>query len=329
MGVQAILIFLHHFSETCMQNSVHSTGLIYYFYTYIGSSGVDVFLLLSGVGLYFSWSKQPDYKIFLKKRFLRILPAYFILAVPTWFWVDIIINKSGATAFLQDLFFVTFFTDGTMTYWYVLMMAVCYLIFPFFYKIVKESKDRVTELMCVLTICSSFTLFTVMLQLYRSSLYENINMALFRFPVFILGILLGKYVYEKRRIPKHYIYVLLGITIFLLGPLEFYNVRILAFYIRALLNISLCLLLVLFFEFISKKRNRFCAVGYQAVVKVLNCLGSYTYEIYLTHLSARKIMLLLGYKVCYLRYTLVWILITLVLSVVLKKCTAGIQRLFR
>ncbi len=327
MGVQIILLFIFHFTETCMKSDINYTESAYNYFTYIRSSGVDAFLFLSGMGLYFSWTKQPDYGCFLKKRFWKILPSYFMVAVPVWFWVDIIYSRSGGIKFLQDLFFVSFFTEDVKTYWYVLMIIICYLVFPFFYKYVAYSKDKITEQMSVLTICTSFTLFIVMIQNYHNSLYENIDLALFRFPVFIVGILLGKYVYENRKIKKHYIYILLGICVLLLGPLEFYDVRILGFYIRALLNLSLSLLLIIFFEYISKKNNRWCAVGYRGVVKVLSCFGSCTYEIYLVHLSVRKIMNLLGYEVCYIRYAVIWVLISFVLSIILKKCADGIYGL--
>lgn len=319
MGLQALLIVFFHFTETCKSYDVHFSGFISFYYTYIRSSGVDVFLLLSGMGLYFSWKKHPDYKSFLSKRLRKILPAYFMVAIPVWVWLDFVYFKTGVIDFLKDLFFVTFFTDGTRTYWYVLLIIICYLIFPFFYRIVEGSKDKVSELMNVLTICTSLTLFTVMIQLYHSTLYKTISLALFRMPFFIIGILIGKYVYEKRKIPKHHIYVMLGMAILFLGPLDFANVKILGFYFRALLNLSFCFLLVLFLGYLSRKKNKLCTGGYKAILKTLNWFGKYTYEIYLVHISVRRIMNLLGYEICYIKYVPVWLLLSLVLSVVLKK----------
>ena len=50
----------------------------------IGDVGVDIFLLLSGIGLYFSYSKNNDKKYFYKKRVLRILPTFIPVAI-VWY----------------------------------------------------------------------------------------------------------------------------------------------------------------------------------------------------------------------------------------------------
>ena len=42
----------------------------------MGNVGVDMFLFLSGIGLWFSWVKNPDVKRFFIRRYLRIYPAW-------------------------------------------------------------------------------------------------------------------------------------------------------------------------------------------------------------------------------------------------------------
>ena len=45
-----------------------------------GYCGVDGFLFLSAVGLYFSWQNHPeDIRSFYCRRFIRIMPAYLII----------------------------------------------------------------------------------------------------------------------------------------------------------------------------------------------------------------------------------------------------------
>lgn len=46
----------------------------------IGFYGVDIFLFLSGLGVYFSLMKRPNVLRFYKARLVRILPAYVIVA---------------------------------------------------------------------------------------------------------------------------------------------------------------------------------------------------------------------------------------------------------
>ncbi|MBR2522496.1 MAG: acyltransferase family protein [Coriobacteriales bacterium] len=49
----------------------------------VGNVGVDIFLFLSGISLYFSFTKDPDYRSFIKKRLQRvaILLALTYLAI--------------------------------------------------------------------------------------------------------------------------------------------------------------------------------------------------------------------------------------------------------
>ena len=113
MGVQIILIIIFHFTEDCKIYDVRFSGIINLFYRYIRSSGVDMFLLLSGLGLYFSWKKKPEPKAFYKKRYMRILIPYFIVAVPAWIWLDIFWMDKGWGAFFKDISFISFFFEET------------------------------------------------------------------------------------------------------------------------------------------------------------------------------------------------------------------------
>ena len=45
-----------------------------------GNVGVDMFLFLSGIGLWYSWTKDPSPVRFFKKRYLRVYPAWLVIA---------------------------------------------------------------------------------------------------------------------------------------------------------------------------------------------------------------------------------------------------------
>ena len=102
MGVQIVLIIAFHFSGDAYY--VRDSRIIQLFYKYIRSSGVDMFLLLSGIGLYFSWKKRPEAKRFYIKRYTRILIPYFIVAIPSWLWLDIFYEHQGWGAFFTGSF---------------------------------------------------------------------------------------------------------------------------------------------------------------------------------------------------------------------------------
>lgn len=47
----------------------------------IGYGGVDIFLMLSGLGLYYAYKKNNNILEFYKRRVLRILPTYLPVVV--------------------------------------------------------------------------------------------------------------------------------------------------------------------------------------------------------------------------------------------------------
>ena len=65
----------------------------------MGNVGVDMFLFLSGIGLWFSWMKTPSARHFFIRRYLRIYPTWLIIAclfyIPgfhggsTWNWINL------------------------------------------------------------------------------------------------------------------------------------------------------------------------------------------------------------------------------------------------
>ena len=46
----------------------------------MGNIGVDFFLFLSGMGLWFSWTKHPSLRKFYLRRFLRVYPTWLFMA---------------------------------------------------------------------------------------------------------------------------------------------------------------------------------------------------------------------------------------------------------
>ena len=81
MGIAIITILIFHFVEDCHSANHNYEGLIRLYKICIGSSGVDIFLLLSGFGLYYSFKKNDNIKEFYTKRFTKILIPYLIVAI--------------------------------------------------------------------------------------------------------------------------------------------------------------------------------------------------------------------------------------------------------
>ena len=54
---------------------------IFGFVAQYGFAGVDIFMLVSGFGLYFSLNQHKNILHFYKKRLLRIFPTYYLLGI--------------------------------------------------------------------------------------------------------------------------------------------------------------------------------------------------------------------------------------------------------
>ena len=77
MALAALWVVYHHISLTppCEFLQVLKS---------CGAGGVDIFVFASGLGCYHSLKKNPDTLIFIKKRLIKIVPAYYLCVTP---WV--------------------------------------------------------------------------------------------------------------------------------------------------------------------------------------------------------------------------------------------------
>ena len=73
MGYSILWIMMLHF--TFIQ--VKPLGFVAQY----GFAGVEIFMMVSGFGLFFSLEKDASLKHFYKKRLLRIFPTYYILGI--------------------------------------------------------------------------------------------------------------------------------------------------------------------------------------------------------------------------------------------------------
>lgn len=73
MGLAIVMVVFHHLT---LRTSAGLLGKGYMFLRVTGAMGVDIFLFLSGLGLFYSFRKNPDIKAFYKKRLIRIIPTY-------------------------------------------------------------------------------------------------------------------------------------------------------------------------------------------------------------------------------------------------------------
>lgn len=316
MGISILLIMVFHFTEDCKSFHVHYSGIVQWFWTYIGSSSVDAFLFFSGLGLYYSMKKNPDIFEFYKRRLVKIIIPYFLVAFPAWIWFDLVIQHLGIKEVFKDFTFQTM-CSGTRWYWYIFMILICYLIFPYIFHIVEEAGNEVEGEMWLLTLATSTVVLTFILKQYSGDFYANYEVALTRFPLFFAGCFYGRSSYEKRE--NYWKWgVLLAASVFALMILPT-SLPILGRYIRGIMNVSLCAITAVIMDRVKR----------MPLKRILEWFGGCSLELYLVHVTIRKIMQVLGLRTCYVRYELLMIAVSILLAWLLNLLCRRLTPTFR
>ena len=160
----------------------------------MGNVGVDMFLFLSGIGLWFSWMKNPSVKHFFIRRYLRIYPTWLIIAclfyIPsfqggsTWNWIylfgEITINWG-------------FWLHDELNFWYIPATMMFYLFAPAYMELIK--RHPIYRWLPVVMI-----MWCILVQ-YVTPIHQAVgHLEIFwsRVPIFFIGINMGEMVRQKQ-----------------------------------------------------------------------------------------------------------------------------------
>lgn len=307
MGLAILSIIFFHFTEDCISNGYNINFITVYYKTYIGSCGVDVFLFLSGFGLYYSFKKNSDVKRFFQKRFSRVLIPYILVAFPCYFLKDVVLQKKHILYVLKDVLFVSFFDSGDRWFWYIFLISLCYLMYPYLFRYI-DSSHSVGFMKDVWLVC---TAIGVLFLVGNPPFFANINIALLRIPSFFAGSMIGKAACDEKEIPKG----MIGLVIVsvLLLPVGKTSELLLSRYIFGLFGIVMFSCVAVVLEWMDRRGMKFSLIK-----RLLEWFGTYSLELYLVHVAVRKFMLYAGYPTYRVRYECVLIVLSIVVSVALK-----------
>lgn len=263
---------------------------VFHFIHNIGFFGVDMFLLVSGLGLYFSMRKSKSIGEFYKKRAVRILPAYLIVSVGWYLFYktnvvfgDKLLSVLGINYFRGSIYGRPEYFD-----WFLPTLMVLYLLTPLYDMLFQ--KAGVKWKFTLLSMTVSPLLCIIFYHLGRQVLYGS----LVRIPVFLVGYWIGWFLYEKKEEQKGSWMVHLSLL--------FAGV-VLAYYIQTYVTNStvfwglncypalpvapaLCAILGLVFLYAEKYLK---IVGKVLLIPFYVC-GKYSLEIYLVHQRLMEIM---------------------------------------
>lgn len=236
------------------------------------------FLFLSGFGLFFSMSKNPNVDDFYRKRVKRLLVPWLCLAVPYFLLMDIV-QAGKWNAFLWHVSTLSFWKSGNYSgMWYISVIVMLYLLYPWYHRFVFRG-GTYRNGMVLLTISGiafvEYLLFTIWPDLYgRLEIAMSIS-------IFFIGVYVG-YLSALRNLFSYALIIESGGVILLNLILVIFT--LLNNHIFILYNIASVFAWAWLFSSIHNTK-----IG-NSSIRVVEWFGRYTLELYMIHLFLYYIM---------------------------------------
>ena len=207
MGIAMLVVMLFH-----VGGNRHDT--LWFCMSRCGNVGVDMFLFLSGIGLWYAWTKvhQPTLNSFYHRRLLRIYPAWLLLS--SLYYVPLYVE--GKFTLWQTIGNVLIgwrlWSGFVDEFWFIPMILAFYLVAPFYMMLIR--KQSVWRWLPVVTI-----VFCVLLQYWKplNESLGHLEILFSRVPIFFLGINAGLWVKEERQLEPHAFWILLLLFVLSFG----------------------------------------------------------------------------------------------------------------
>lgn len=160
-----------------------------------GFGGVDMFIVLSSVGLVLSLNRreQPDSE-FMARRARRILPAYYIV-MPAFTVYLITQGRATLSALFWNASLLYYWVQPEGQFnWYVAGIMLFYAMTPALFRLLRRSRHREA-----LT-AAGIVLGVLLCRLLTMQYFGEYMDVFYRLPVLFLGLLVGFYVLEERKL---------------------------------------------------------------------------------------------------------------------------------
>lgn len=214
MGVAMIIVMLFHTG-----GMRHDT--IAFCISRCGNVGVDMFLFLSGIGLWYSWCRLCDdnalaskcgtaglLRRFFINRYARVYPAWLTIAI--LYYVPKYIGGSIAldSTVTEILFNSGFWKNGELNFWFVPAIMMLYTVAPAYMLLIRRYPSYRMLPVAAMILC-------VLIQ-YFAPLHSHLgHLEIFfsRIPIFLLGINAGRFVRERHSLAPQAIWMIIAVFI--------------------------------------------------------------------------------------------------------------------
>lgn len=192
MGWSILWIMMLHFTF----NQIKPLGFI----SQYGFAGVDIFLFVSGFGLFYSLDKDNNLARYYRKRLLRIFPTYYIIG----FITNLLLTHDDILTFLFRYSTIGFWIGREYAEWFIPSIILLYLLAPFIKKII----DKRWFILISIIIASIF--FIAFYYTDKEYILDRLHFfLLYRVPAFILGMICA-YWLKNNANNNFFLYILIG-----------------------------------------------------------------------------------------------------------------------
>ena len=291
----------------------------------IGYSGVDIFFLLSGLGLSFSISKNPSLVQFYKKRLKRIIPTFWVCLFFV-FLAKIWLGNLPLKTFLFFIVGLDFFILGKREIWFIPSILICYFFFPAYYTLsVRFGLKRILLLFSFAAI-----IFSVLIPIVNPSFWYLLTFTI-RIPLFVFGSYIGLLlVHKNTNSVLNNLYVN-GILFFLSLVALIFIIQNAGPVLKGWTQLNLYAVMFMTFPMSMLVSHLLSKVELKTlfVSKILRLFGCYSLQIYLIHniffkLSDKLPLKDFGWNLYRLPENLIYLMCSLSLSIILIK---GLRKL--
>lgn len=273
MGAAMLMIILFHVALPRTDD--------FYGLRRMGNIGVDIFLFLSGIGLWFSWAKTThtgtmlrDWCRFYGRRLQRIYPAWFIMAclyyIPRFNgsdWIDL----AGDILINWD-----FWLHDEGTFWYIPATMMLYIFAPPYMELIR--RHPIYKWLVVVMI-----MWCILVQ-YISPIHHvlgHIEIFWSRVPIFFLGINMAESVRKKETLDGQSIWMIWIMFFMALGSSIWLEQEIhgrFPLFLERMLYIPLTVTTILLLNRIFRRTPRWFN-------SIFAFIGSLSLEAYLIHIE--------------------------------------------
>lgn len=332
MGLAAIWIHIFHVGVPLFYHPANEAAQFIYnieeFIRRMGYCGVEIFLIISGMGLTYA-IKKGSVAHFYKRRLSRIYLPYLIVTLIRW-----PIDKWTIWMFLENATGLSFYTKDIHHFcWFVPAIATLYLVFPLYYWIFSKAKNKL--LFTALAIALWFMITIVTCGYLRFDFYDFTN----RIPIFLIGIYFGELSQKQPQskfTKKHYLIML---AVFVAGLIlaYFYNFcdfeliipNSKTFIPNILLSVSMVFLITKLMDILNRRLPK----PGRILTEIISFWGKMSLEMYCAYICFLKpcflicVRILAGFKFPLIAINITVFILTSCIAFLISLLCKGIRKL--